>query len=250
MLKIQSNPLKYLLFFLIIATFSFANQRIFDEANLLEPKHEMVLERMIWEWETKTNHQMAIVTVKSLKGAEIEDYSVNLFEKLKIGDKDKNNGLLFIVAPNERRVRIEVGYGLEQYLPDGLVGDIQDSFIIPHFRNNDFATGIMQGTYALLIKQAEAEGIELPQLSVGELPKAPLQDVSQTQNSIAGFFVFLIIILILIKSRTARSILFWSLMASNVGGRNQSHNNFGSFGGGFGGFGGGLSGGGGASRRW
>lgn len=231
-------------------SFSYSAERIFDQAGILEPKHTLVLNRMIGEWEEKTKHQMAIVTVKSLNGQEIEDYAVKKFEELGIGRSGENDGLMLLVAPNERRLRIEVGYGLEQYLNDGLVGTIRDNYIIPHFKNNDFATGILQGTYALLVKQAEMEGIELPQLGAGELPASPTTKVATTNENMVGAVIFIIIILILLKSKTGRSVLMWSLLASTMGGGSHRSNNFGSFGGGFGGFGGGLSGGGGASGRW
>jgi len=246
----------FLILGISLLSFSFAGKRIFDDANLLETKHELVIERMIGEWEQKTKHQMAILTVHSLEGSTIEDYAIHQFEKLGIGSKENNDGLLFIIAPKERKLRIEVGYGLEQYLPDGLVGNIRDNYILPHFKNNDFPNGILQGTYALLMQQAQMEGIELPQLEQGVLPKVPAKSVQQTQGNLAGFIFFVVIILILSKSKNGRSILFWSLIASSAGsGRYRSYgnmgsNNFGGFGGGFGGFGGGFSGGGGASGGW
>jgi uncharacterized protein len=101
------------------------------------------------------------------------------------------------------------------------------------------------------MKQAEMEGIELPQLGAGELPTAPAKAVAQTQGSMAGIIIFIVIILFMLKSKTGRSVLFWSLLASSMGGgSSRSNNSFGSFGGGFGGFGGGFSGGGGASGNW
>ncbi len=235
---------------------SFANQRIFDDANILERKHELVIDRMIWEWEQKTNHQMAIITIPSLQGVPIEDYAVSQFEKLGIGSKENNDGLLFIISMEDIKMRIEVGYGLEQYLPDGLVGNIRDNYILPHFKNNDFPSGILQGTYALLTEQAKMEGIKLPQLGQGHLPKAPEKDIQQTQGNMAGLIFFIVIIVFMMKSKNGRSILFWSLIASSAGGGryrsngNMGAGNFGSFGGGFGGFGGGFSGGGGASGGW
>lgn len=258
MLKLLSRKLSLRLLLIIaalsISSYSFtatSTQRVFDEAKLLENKHTLVLERIIWEWENKTKHQMAVITVKSLNGVEIEDFAVKKFQELGIGSKENNDGLLLIVAPNDRKLRIEVGYGLEPYLPDGLVGEIRDTYIVPNFKNNDFPTGILQGTYALLMKQAEMEGIELPQLGAGELPTAPAKAVAQTQGSMAGIIIFIVIILFMLKSKTGRSVLFWSLLASSMGGgSSRSNNSFGSFGGGFGGFGGGFSGGGGASGNW
>ncbi len=248
--NIKSFKFVFFLTILLLLPFTFSNERILDEAGLLEPKHKVVLEKIIWEWEEKTKHQIAIVTVKSLDGSEIEDYAVKKFQELGIGDKSNNDGLLFLVAPNERKLRIEVGYGLEQYLPDGLVGTIRDNYIVPHFKNNHYASGILQGTYALLVKQAEAEGIELPKLGAGELPSPPSNQVANTQGNMAVGIILILIVLIMLSNKTGRSILLWSLLASSMGGGRSHSGSFGSFGGGFGGFGGGFSGGGGASGRW
>ncbi|MEI7942065.1 MAG: TPM domain-containing protein [Candidatus Riflemargulisbacteria bacterium] len=239
--------------YLSLFSFSFSagiTQRVFDEAGLLDNTNTIKLEQIILDWETKTKHQMAVITVKSLNGVEIEEFAIKKFEELGIGNKERNDGLLFIVAPNDRKLRIEVGYGLESYLPDGLVGEIRDTYIVPNFRNNDFPAGILQGTYSLLMKEAEMEGINLPQLGTGEPPAVPAKTVPPSKGSIAGIIFFIVIILIMLSNKTGRSILLWSLLASSMGGSSRSNNSFGSFGGGFGGFGGGFSGGGGASGNW
>jgi uncharacterized protein len=241
----------FLLFFLTFFSLAFSNQRIFDNAQILSVSNKTVLEKFIGDWEKMTNHQMAIYTIKSLEGESIENFAVKKFEELGIGSKENNDGLLFLVAINDRQIRIEVGYGLEQYLPDGLVGQIRDKHILSHFRNQDFPLGIMEGTYALLLQQASREGYDISQLNVSQPTNVATKQVSSTQNNIAGLLFLFIIFIILMKSRTGRSLLFMMLLSNSMGSRGGiGRNNFGSFGGGFGSFGGGLSGGGGVSGRW
>jgi uncharacterized membrane protein YgcG len=103
------------------------------------------LERKLADFETKTTGQLVVVTVKSLQGTSIEDYGYQLGRHWQIGQKEKNTGALLIVAPNERKVRIEVGYGFEGTLTDAVSKLIIENSIIPRLRVNDFAGGIGRG---------------------------------------------------------------------------------------------------------
>lgn len=119
--------------------------RITDLANVIDAGTESELDSRLDQLEQKTSHEVAVVTVPSLGGAPVEDYAVRLFKAWGIGQARQDNGVLVLVAPNEREMRIEVGYGLEGILPDGLAGEIiRDSFI-PRFRNNDYSGGIRDG---------------------------------------------------------------------------------------------------------
>jgi uncharacterized membrane protein YgcG len=91
-----------------------------------------------------------VLTVPSLKGQSLEDYSLTVLRQWGIGDQEKNNGVLLLVAVQDRKSRIEVGYGLEGALPDGLTGRIQDQYMLPYFRSNDYDKGILNGYSALL----------------------------------------------------------------------------------------------------
>ncbi|MCJ7663316.1 MAG: TPM domain-containing protein [Desulfobacterales bacterium] len=93
-----------------------------------------------------TGAEIAVVTVPSLDGMSVEEYAVKLFEKWGIGEKDKDNGVLFLIAPNERKTRIEVGYGLETVITDGRAGEIIRETIIPFFKAGDYNQGILQGS--------------------------------------------------------------------------------------------------------
>jgi len=119
--------------------------RVVDEANVLDPATRAALDQKLAAFETKSGDQVVVVTLKSLQGTSIEDYGYQLGRRWQIGEKGKNNGVLLIVAPNERKVRIEVGYGLEGTLTDAVSRLIIENAIVPRFRANDTAGGITRG---------------------------------------------------------------------------------------------------------
>ena len=119
--------------------------RVVDEANVLDPAIRNSLTQKLADLETKTTDQLVVVTLKSLQGTSIEDFGYQLGRFWGIGQKGKNNGVLLLVAPNEHKVRIEVGYGLEGVLTDALTKVIIENAIVPRFRANDFAGGVMRG---------------------------------------------------------------------------------------------------------
>src|ERR1700730_13511382 len=119
--------------------------RVVDEANVLDAATRAALTDKLAALEAKTTDQLVVVTLKSLQGTSIEDFGVQLGRHWQIGQKDKNNGVLLIVVPSERRVRIEVGYGLEGTLTDAVSRLIIENGIIPRFRANDFAGGVTRG---------------------------------------------------------------------------------------------------------
>ena len=126
-------------------TFPELSGRIVDQANLLDAGQEAALTISLAALEEKSTDQLVIVTVPSLQGYPIEDFSNRLLRHWQIGQKGKNNGILLVVAPNERKVRIEVGYGLEPIMTDALSSAIIQNRILPVFRRGDFAGGILVG---------------------------------------------------------------------------------------------------------
>jgi uncharacterized protein len=124
--------------------------RVVDNANLLSPVVEQRLTQQLKAHEDKTTNQVVVVTVNTLQGLDIADYGYQLGRYWKIGQAGKNNGVLLIVAPKQRKVRIEVGYGLEATLTDALSKQIIDFDIIPRFKRNDFPGGIQAGVNAIL----------------------------------------------------------------------------------------------------
>ncbi len=196
--------------------------------------------------EKKTSAQFAIVTLKSVKPETIEQYAVRLFEQWGIGQRGKDNGALLLVAVEDKRTRIEVGYGLEGVLTDAMSSNIIERFMVPSFSQSDYAQGIMNGTSAMAGLVAKSHGVML---------SASQQQMYQNLNrrgrrSGPGTIIVLILMMILfiMNPRLFMMMMLFSMMGG--GRRGGWSGGGGSFGGGFGGFGGGMSGGGGASGGW
>lgn len=119
--------------------------RVVDEAGLLTPSDRAEIEAMLRQLEEKSTDQIAVYTTRSLQGYPIEDFGYQLGRAWQIGQKDKNNGIVLIVAPNERKVRIEVGRGLEPQMTDLMSGLIINNVILPAFRRGDFSGGVKVG---------------------------------------------------------------------------------------------------------
>jgi uncharacterized protein len=129
----------------VALTFPPLTGRVIDEAGILDAPTRAGLQQKLADLEAKSTDQLVVVTLKSLQGTSIEDYGYQLGRAWQIGQKGKNNGALLIVAPTERKVRIEVGYGLEGSLTDAVTKLIIENSILPRFRANDFAGGITRG---------------------------------------------------------------------------------------------------------
>ena len=124
--------------------------RVVDDAHVLSASTVQSLDQMLADYERGTTNQVVIVTIPSLQGTSIEDYGYQLGRTWQIGQKGKDNGALLIVAPNERKVRIEVGYGLEPVLTDAASSKIVNGIILPAFRAGNIEQGILDGTQAVL----------------------------------------------------------------------------------------------------
>ena len=120
--------------------------RVVDQAGILDASTRAALTAKLAALEARNSDQLVVATVSSLQGQAIEPYATGLFRAWRLGQKDKNNGVLLLVAPNERKVRIEVGYGLEGTLTDAVASLIIQQSIVPRFRANDYAGGIVQAT--------------------------------------------------------------------------------------------------------
>lgn len=132
-----------------------------DMAGALRADTVSRLNDSIGEFERTTGAEMAVVVIRSLDGAAIEESAAKLFAMWGIGKKDRDNGLLLLWSTGDRRVRVEVGYGLEGVLPDGKVGAILDAYVIPRFKSGEFDEGIVAGVDALLAA-ARNEDVPLP----------------------------------------------------------------------------------------
>ena len=211
-----------------------------DFANVLDARTRSGLESTLSSLEQRTGAEVAVVTVNSLEGAPIEDYAVKLFQTWGIGKKGKDNGALILVAPNERQVRIEVGYGLEGAINDALAGRIIRERMLPAFKAGDFNAGIAGGTMTVAALVAKEAGTTLGNGNDDADIGARYPRKKSIYHTIFSIFFFLFMAYLFIRHPWL-FLLFMSGMGRG-GGRG--------FGGGFGGFGGGLSGGGGASGRW
>jgi uncharacterized protein len=135
--------------------------RVVDQANLLSPADEQRLSGASQAVEREVGPQFVVVTVSDLQGRSIEDYGVQLGRTWRIGSRAHNDGIMLIVAPNERRVRIEVGYGLERRVTDPFAARVIRERILPRFRDRDFPGGIIAGSDAIIARlrsrQSDAE---------------------------------------------------------------------------------------------
>jgi uncharacterized protein len=240
-------------------TFPALSGRVVDAANLLRPEQRAALEAKLKAHEDRTTDQVVVATVPTLGDLTVEDYANRLLRQWKLGQANKNNGVLFLVAPRERKARIEVGYGLEGSLTDALSKIIITTAVAPRFQQNDFAGGLDAGIDAILsILTGDAEEWQR-RAEVREDPHTPIDPLV----AMLIFFLLLFVISRFMRgggssSRYHRSrrggwIVVpgggWGGGWSGGGGGWSGGGGGWSGGGGFSG-GGGSSGGGGASGSW
>jgi uncharacterized protein len=227
-----------------------------DFAGLLTPSGKQQIESLCTQVQKQTGAEISVVTIKTLDDDQtVEDFTVALEEKWKVGKRGKDNGLLILLVQNPRKLRTEVGYGLEGILPDSLVGRIQQQ-MVPLLHRNDYDGGLLLGVqdYANVI--AKDAGVTLQQPDGGQ----PYPDAyyhrqrAQPHLGIGGIIGGVIIVaLLILMIATGNGGWLWVLlmMLMNGGGRGGGFGGDGDGdGGGFGGFGGGSSGGGGASSDY
>lgn len=222
-----------------------------DFANIIPRSYESKLMAVVAELYQKTGVPVVIVTMPDIGGADYNEYANRLYNDWGIGKKGEDKGVLIFVALKERKMRIETGYGAEGILPDGLVGEIRDTYMIPYFKQNKFGEGLLYGTVAIAKIIAKDAGVTL----TGRVD--PI--VSKKKNPRGGRAVSLLSLLFILpifffafRRRAGRRGSWIFFIPFFMGGGHGGHygggfgGGFGSFGGGFGGFGGGMSGGGGA----
>jgi uncharacterized protein len=227
-----------------------------DRAGIIKAQDKTQLEALGTELEQKTGAQLAVVTVKSLDGNEIQPYANDLFKQFGIGQKKQDNGVMLLVAPNDRKYWTEVGYGLEPIINDARAGDA-GRLMVPFFRQGNYSGGITAAAWQLAKYIADDKGVTLT-----GMPKMP-QRQSDGGNLGALFPLlvigFIIFVFLASAGRGGGGGGFWAgliLGALSSGGRrggggwSSGGGGWGGGGGGFGGFGGGGSGGGGAGGGW
>ena len=250
-------------------TFPALTGRVVDQANLLDPAQEAALTAKLQALQEQTNRQLVVATLNSLQGYDISDYGYQLGRKWALGqdgkgESEKDNGTILIVAPNERKMRIEVGYGLEPVLTDGFASSVIRNDMTPLFKAGDFNAGINAGVDQIITQLS---------LSPEEAAKVAAEMAKQQRRAEGGIsintvifwlFIFFFFILPVIRSmfgggRRHRGrnsgigpVIIWGGGSDWGGGGGGSWGGGGGFGGGGGGFsgGGGSFGGGGASGGW
>jgi uncharacterized protein len=255
-----------LTFFLLLPAFALdfpaLSGRVVDDADILDATTRTALTGKLAALEAKSTDQLVVVTLKSLQGTSIEDFGVQLGRKWQIGQKDKNNGVLLIVVPSERKVRIEVGYGLEGTLTDAISKLIIANSIIPRFRANDYPGGITRGVDDI-ISVLSGDATQWQQLAAKRPDPAPIWVPLLVLSLIVIAFILVFVMIVdkmpsspqpRRRGRTGDGWLaqagpLWSSGGFSGGGFGGGSGGGGSSGGGFSG-GGGSFGGGGASGSW
>ncbi len=216
-----------------------------DYANVVDDNTENQIYNLGVELQQKTTAQVVVVTVDSLDGDDEHNFAFTIGEKWGIGQKEKDNGVVILLAVKERRSRIEVGYGLEGAITDIKSGNIQDKYMLPYYKENNFSKGILEGYKAVISQIYQEYNIEHDgKVIVSEQRQANNKD--NTIPLLIGIGIF--ILLAIVTKGKIFEWLFWIFIFSGRGGRGGGFG--GSSGGGFGGFsgGGGGFGGGGSSR--
>ena len=217
-----------------------------DFAGVIPQDYERRMGLLAQEVLQKTGTAIVVATIKSVGDIDYSTYANEMYQSWGIGKKGDDKGVLIFLAVTERKLKIETGYGVEGILPDGLVGQVIDDYMVPYLRKNEFGKGMLNGMVVLAGIIAKDAGVKLG----GQV--AARRPLPKKQSCGAGILpIILFIILLLALSRSRGGFLPLLLLMMLGGGRGGgSGGGFGSFGGGFGGFGGGLSGGGGAGRSF
>ena len=248
-----------LLLFAFFAQLSFAQnilprpnppKLVNDVAGVLSPEQREILEQKLVALDDSSSNQIAVVLIPTLDGYPIEEYANKLFREWGIGHKGTNNGVLIIAAINDRKVRIEVGYGLEGAIPDITASAIYNNEIVPAFKEQNYFSGLDNAINAL------------SKAAVGEYKIKKEKKKKSKGKPLFTFLGMLIFNLLVVAGGGGRGgggsmsrrgysdVATGMLLGSLLGGGRSSGGGFGGGGGGFGGFGGGSSGGGGAGGGW
>lgn len=237
---------------------------VYDGANMIDAETEAQLDQRLRAYNKETGRAVIVATVPDLGGQTIEGYAVELYETWGIGGAETDEGALLLVAQEERKIRIEVGYGSTPTLTDASSGRIIRDTITPAFKAGDFSRGIAEGVAGMIealdMDPATARAIEEAEAAA----RADEDKITGATVIGAIFWIGMIILFASIfaggkKGRRRRrygagdavgDVILWSAIGSMLGDSDGGGGGFGGGGGGFGGFGGGMSGGGGASGGW
>ena len=223
-----------------------------DFTGTLTADQAEALNRKLYQFDDSTSTQIAVVIVNTTGGMDVADYALEVGRKWGIGQKGNNNGVILLIAKDDRKLNISPGYGLEKALPDVTCKQIIDYTIVPNFKGNDYYRGVEEGTDAIM------------QAVKGEYTAPEGYNQSKGRGGGLGRIIFIIVIIIIFLAisggkgggggfMSRRGFAAWTIgnmLSGGGGGSGWSGGGGGSSGGGFGGFGGGSFGGGGASGSW
>jgi uncharacterized protein len=216
-----------------------------DFANVIDADNANRMEALAQEVLQKTGAAVVVATIATLgENEEASLYANGLYKAWGIGKKGQDKGVLIFLAVKERKIRIETGYGVEGILPDGLVGEILDKYVVPQLKAGNYGKALYNAMYASSAYIAKDAGVQLS----GSV--APIRTKSRPEKKgigVVGIIIFLVIAGLLLGTKTGRTMLPWILLLFLSGG-GRGGGGGGGFSGGFGGFGGGGSGGGGGGR--
>lgn len=216
--------------------------RVTDLAGVLSPSQRQKIEEGLYLFESRTSNQIAVLIIPSLEGESLEDYSIRVTDRWKLGTGDKENGVLLLIVKNDRKIRIEVGYGLEGALTDLIASQIIRKDIVPYFRQGNYYAGIVNGLNGIMAATRNEYKAD---------PRQYQRSPSENRKSFGSLIFYILLFLFMMGGgRRGRRGLFWMLLGASMFRSGGGRGGFG--GGGFGGFsgGGGGFGGGGASGGW
>jgi uncharacterized protein len=263
----HTSPYRLIFVFFIILTWTGSGNAqvevpipqnfVADYANVIDDTHERTLNGILKELEQKTGTQYIILTVKTTGGLPIEQFSIKLAEKWMLGQKGKDNGMLFVIATADRKYRFEVGYGLEGFITDRFCGQVGRDFLLPYLKKENYSEGIYQANLKIIQRIASEYKVTLT--GMPKIAHAPAPRQRRTGLPCCSALPLLLFMFLLFGG-LGRGMGWWFFLPFMLGGfgghggygRSGSYGG-GSFGGGFGGFGGGMGGGfggGGASGSW
>lgn len=244
---------------------------VLDQAGIIPDADEAALDAKLRAYNQRTGRAFVVVTVNSLDGETVETYAVKLFEQWGIGGKDTDQGLLFLIAPSERKLRFETGYGLHGIFPDVLAGRVIRDTVTPRFKAGDFPGGINAGVDSVIaqLERTPADAKAVAEAAAAAEAQRGKQEGFSGVN--IGGVIFWIVLIVFFSSMFGRrrrgarrsgidpGVILWGISeiahhasrgSGGGGGFGGGFDFGGGGGGGFGGFGGGGSGGGGASGSW
>jgi len=237
-----------------------------DEAGVISPHYKFIIEEELLELKKNTSVEMAVATINSTYGIPIEEYSLNLAHNV-LGEKGKDNGVLILLAVNDREYRIEVGYGLEPVLNAALLGRIGRNLMEPKFKDGNYEEGLLEGVRAIDSILRNDTSYETQINGTSDVRVKTINFIIMAVLKFAPLIIFLIIFLVIMliisrdekkkkgrgKNNEEHDDFLAALVIANMfgrGGRGGGSGGLGGSGGGFGGFGGGSFGGGGFSGRF